>query len=244
MARSASLIRKLLPEFLAIVVGVVVALAADDWRETREERTDVRESLVLVLSDLRSDSTQLSNLVQTTRTWDQTSAWLINNWDRQDLERDSLEAGLFDYSAGYRLYLSRGAFEGLQDSNRLRLVDDDELRASLRRHYQVRLPRLETLYLDLRRYFLAVHESLVPYVRNVAGEDPESLYPPSESRVYLRRPWTEIAQDERLHNDIVWLGRFSGFIADPTIPDMVDETNSLMAEIRRYLRHSAAGPSA
>ena len=45
-----------LAEGFAIFAGVLLALVADDWRETRSDRREARESLAVVMADLESDS--------------------------------------------------------------------------------------------------------------------------------------------------------------------------------------------
>ena len=50
--------RRLATEFFIIFIGVLLALAADDYRETQSERREARQSLFLVLADLTADSTE------------------------------------------------------------------------------------------------------------------------------------------------------------------------------------------
>jgi len=48
--------RRSLAELIVIVVGVLMALAVDDWRQTGEERRIERQAYVQLLEDLRLDS--------------------------------------------------------------------------------------------------------------------------------------------------------------------------------------------
>jgi hypothetical protein len=54
-------VRRSLAEFTVIVIGVLVALGVDDWRQTGEERRIERQAYVQLLEDLRLDSTDLAN---------------------------------------------------------------------------------------------------------------------------------------------------------------------------------------
>ena len=53
LARTA---RRSLAELIVIVVGVLIALGVDDWRQTGEERRIERQAYVQLLEDLRLDS--------------------------------------------------------------------------------------------------------------------------------------------------------------------------------------------
>ena len=46
-------------ELIVIVVGVLIALAVDDWRQTVEEREIERQAYIQLLEDLRLDSLDL-----------------------------------------------------------------------------------------------------------------------------------------------------------------------------------------
>ena len=134
-SKAPSLLRRSLSEALAIFIAVAVALAADDWRETRSEREEAIESLVL--ADLQSDSVEFAEVEDEAGRQAAAAVWLIRNWDRQDNDLDSLETTLYAFSTGTRLQLSRAGFAGLQNANRLRLLESDSIRIGLQRYYQV-----------------------------------------------------------------------------------------------------------
>jgi hypothetical protein len=50
-----------LGEFLVIVIGVLMALAVDDWREQRESRTNERHLLSVMAGDLVQDSASIAH---------------------------------------------------------------------------------------------------------------------------------------------------------------------------------------
>ena len=55
-------------ELLIVVVGVLIALAADGWREEQHNRSLERQYIGALMSDLRSDTAALSAQLQATQT--------------------------------------------------------------------------------------------------------------------------------------------------------------------------------
>ncbi len=50
--------------------------------------------------------------------------WLMLGWDRSDLPSDSIARAFDILTEGETLNLNSVGFDGLRDSNRLRLIDD------------------------------------------------------------------------------------------------------------------------
>jgi hypothetical protein len=193
--------------------GVLLALVADDWRETRSEREEARESLGVVLSDLRADSLEFAELGAVSRHWTERASWLIHSWDRVDQSVDSVELALFSFSEGGSLQVSRAGFDGLQSANRIRLLESDSLRDQLLEYYQVdqvaTLARYETLVRRNER----LGELLAVHVRDPGGAAAGSMWPVEEQRVRLRHPWPEVATDHLLFQHLIKVGRGSDSLA-------------------------------
>jgi hypothetical protein len=201
-----------LGEALAIFSGVVLALAADDWRETRSEREEARGSLLVVLADLQADSVAFAEVGAVARRWAGVTSWLIENWDRSAHNVDSLETALYTFSDGGGLQLSRAGFDGLQSANRLRLLANDELRARLLQYYQVDQVATRARYETLVERNERLGVLLAPHVRDPGGIQPGSMWP-VEQRVHLRHAWTEIAADAVLYQHLIKVGRSSDYLA-------------------------------
>ena len=58
--RHARGLRRIVGEFSIVFLGVLLALAADGFRESRAESAEARASLELLLSDLAADSADFS----------------------------------------------------------------------------------------------------------------------------------------------------------------------------------------
>ncbi|NNF12070.1 MAG: hypothetical protein HKN72_02535 [Gemmatimonadetes bacterium] len=212
--KDGSVLGRLAAEALAIGLGVVLALAADDWRETRSDRREARESLGVVLEDLRADSSLFARAGRATARHTSAAAWILESWDRAAPPTDSIEEAFYAFSSGARVLMSRSAYDGLEASNHLRLLESDSVRAGLLDYYQERQGTLAT-YDDLFwTEGLELLDLLAPYVRNPGGRDRGSVWPPSADKVELRTDWGTIAADARLHHQIVVTGRYVDFLND------------------------------
>ena len=202
-------IKRHLGELLIVFVGVLLAFAADDFREARSERAEARQSLQLLLVDLAADSAGFARASE----WygDETTdiAWLVQNWHRDNVPIDSLEAGLYTFSNRWTLQLSASAYAGLESPNGLRLIPSSSLRQALLDFYRRRHPDIQRWDADTG----GLHRTLVvdylgTHVLNLPGAAPGSMWPPPEARVTLRTSWPELQSDAELHNVMVQLGRF------------------------------------
>jgi hypothetical protein len=219
-------------EFTIIFVGVVLALAADDLRETRSEAEEAEESLALVYADLVADSVEFAVVGGSARRHMEAAAWLVERWEDPGTDPDSAEMALSAFQTGRALQLNSSAYEGLRSSNRLRLIRSDSVRAAILQYYQFRqvairefnegrLGRIETL----------LYEALPPHVRYLGGEDEGKMLPLQGSGMTLRTSFGEVTSDPFVQSEIVWTGRFSDFMCQ-ILQEGEQEASSLMSLIR------------
>ena len=223
-------------EGFAIFAGVLLALVADDWRETRSERREAGESLAVVMADLESDSAEYVKVETTARRWTAMAAWLLDDWDGAGRDRDSLEVALYTFSDGESLQLSRAGFDGLESANRLRLLRNDSLRTALLEYYQVAQRERQFRYETVVENNSRLSAALVPHVIHPAGAEPGSVWPPRERSLRLRRPWSAVAADPELHYAVVRLGRSVDYLAD-----LMDTGDSLSSALRSAIARELAG---
>jgi len=140
--------QRLIAEFLVIVVGVLVALGVDSWRESVSERQLGLEHLENLVSDLSADSVILATmgdgLVQKRQ-----SLAVLRSVAAGDLEvsSDSI-AVLLDPSAvyGWRIPAARSAaYEEIMSTAGLRLIEDRVLRGRVVAYYENYEHQLERL---------------------------------------------------------------------------------------------------
>jgi hypothetical protein len=135
--RRRGLIGRLTGELLVIVIGVLIALAADRWNQTRSESVTAAEYLVRVGEDIRSDSATIERFLARSEVY--------------GAARDSLMAALsgtleLDGNPG-RLLLAAAprfalspviAWEELNNTGSLGFVKNDDLRRVLSIYYAAR----------------------------------------------------------------------------------------------------------
>ena len=224
---------RLLGEAVAIFAGVVVALAADDWRETQGARQEAHESLQLVVVDLRADSTQFAGFQRTLERHAAAAAWLIEGWDRQDHSADSVAAAFTEFITGGLLNFNRSAFEGLRDTNRLRLIKNEEVRFGITRYYQRTQVTLSDYWdLALEGVF-KTNEAAAPYFRQPVGVQSGNLWPASSDGLSLRRSWGEVRADADLASLVYAHGYLVGFLAT-YLGEVQEEIGTLITQVTEH----------
>jgi hypothetical protein len=192
-----------LGEFAIIVIGVLVALAAENWLQDREDGERARAAIVLLLEDLRADSTSLSQALAPGARRDTLAAQLFSD---PDLSGDSalmLLRALFN-SANY--LPTRSTFESLLQSDGVRHIGDTELQVALVRYYQETQANVSVWnqwYLD--QYFLFI-ERLSRHISPSPASLEEALQVRTAQPLELRTPWPEVRDDNELMTQI-WYAR-------------------------------------
>lgn len=189
-------------------VGVLLALAADDIRETRSEAAEARQSLGLLLEDLAADSASFAETAKAHRdeaTW---IAWLIENWARSELPADSLGQAFWVLGTTSSINMSRSAYSGLESANRLRLLKPASLQHLIRGYYQDLQPGVERFQAETRTLERQVgREHLGQYVVGQPGAVRGTMWPVADESTEFRATWAEIQTDVELHYLLVTLGR-------------------------------------
>lgn len=134
---------RLIGEFLVIVLGVLIALAADRWNQERSETVTAEDYLVRVSEEIRSDSVTIER-------------WFAAS-DRGRAAGDSLKAamlGTLELDGVRRPVLTAGpalrfppivAWEELNNTGALRYIRDADLRRALSTYYASRVEAEQVL---------------------------------------------------------------------------------------------------
>mgnify|MGYP001794202781 CR=1 FL=1 len=124
-------------EFLIIVFGIIAAFQVDTWKESYDNDKLLTEYLTDIEVGLQKDSLfyelAVKYFAQIEQEIDTTKYFLVQ------LENTLPPAGqksLWDISDWYRLYISSAAFSDMNNSGRLNLIDNKELRYNLIAYYQ------------------------------------------------------------------------------------------------------------
>ena len=124
-------------EFLIVVLGIVVAFQLDSWKERQDELKLVNEYLADIRVGLETDAAfyQRSTVHFDSITSDinRTRAYLEQG--QLHLPKDG-QLALRNFTDWYRTYISNTAFEDLNNSGRLNLIENKQLRYQLIAYYQ------------------------------------------------------------------------------------------------------------
>lgn len=129
--------------FVVIVTGVLVALAADGWNQSRQDRVLEKEYLGSLMSDLLEDSVGLAAQIDTTETLEGRASQVLehitgnspsDSWP-EDLGPEAEWSLTSVYGPSAQLRPSSSTFEELESTGNLRLIRNRDLRRALYRYY-------------------------------------------------------------------------------------------------------------
>jgi hypothetical protein len=135
-------VRELLVEIIIIVFAVSISIWLHNWSEHRHEQKEVKEFLLGLKEDLRSDLTEISNdsisYVQTD--------WIMNQIVRNPygsiLNRDTLRLGISRVLNETRFNPNIGRYDGFKSAGKLGLIDLPKLQNTILDLYQEDIPNL------------------------------------------------------------------------------------------------------
>ena len=227
-------VRGMLRELAIVFLGVLLALAAENYREQLSERRQVEESLAVMITDLRADSLALARVGRFFRSRTAEIAWLLENRDRTP-PTDSVETVLYSvYSTRQTWEFRQAGYAQMQSSGHLGTIRPDSLRDAVLRYYQGRQPSLKRWSDDLDEMMFRAMTEAAPHLLNPVGAEAGTLWPPAEERVRLRTSWEAFASDGEAEMFILQSGRVMDFLAG-TFANGEAATGQLMAMIREEI---------
>ena len=124
-------------ELFIVVLGVLIALWADGWRQRREDRALEREYLERLADDLRLDTAAVANIMMLTESRAQYGQRVLSAFDtgsRSGSASDFVRALEYANYFSYPSY-SRTAIEDLMSTGNLRLIQSTDVKEVLSRYY-------------------------------------------------------------------------------------------------------------
>jgi len=181
-------------EFVVIVIGVFVALAADRWQQTASERESERSYLERLRTEIAADTARMKQLVARSEQKRVALAYIeaaIARRPPADSLRD-LAANMREASYYMEQDFRTTAFDELQSTGRLMLLSDAEVRAAVVAYHEF-----------IERY--------LPRIDRRRGEYPELLarYIPPSARVSVT------SQEHDPAKEPTWA---FALLADPRLP--------------------------
>jgi len=133
MSGKAQVGRRIVAEFLLIVIGVLVAFQVEGMRDARDLRSRADAQLDALLVDLQENREQLQALVQGQERVVEAGRVLVrvSNGNEPVQSVDSMVSVINRAAQFYRLEPVTGAYDALVASGDLRLIRNDSLRSGL-----------------------------------------------------------------------------------------------------------------
>jgi hypothetical protein len=157
-------------EFIVIVLGVLSALAVDQWREERALKEQRKHVLASLLTDLREDQADYSHFVKYTQWRAGASAYLdkLAKGIPAELPAGFQNAGeaLRFIALPTRLQTTRSAIEEIASTGGRAAITDNELRTRILQYYALATDRSAiNEYVDphMQRYQIALEQLGVSY---------------------------------------------------------------------------------
>jgi hypothetical protein len=236
MSRTPPSAGRLAAEFTVIVIGVLVALAADGWYSDLQERDAVRQSLIGIERELVEDSAGLAR--ESARASRQIAAaeriiQLVSDETASPASLDELSDLLDEVSRSGPLVLTGGSYESLKTSRGLDVIEDAELRGLLIRYYdgaylvirEIRRVAVENVVIG--DFYQVLHRHTMPWIeRNspvFGGED--------RPRVRLVRPMADVLADRELMSGVARVSQFVWYYQQ--VLDAATEGNAELLELVR-----------
>ena len=223
-------------EFLIIVVGVSVSLAAERWRQGNEDRETERALLSGLQTDLESEAQDLANLATRARTWDRTAQWVNLNEDRSDAPPDSVASimQLFGRISFYQPV--RAAYTEGISSGGLSLILEDSLRAAVVNYYEVRQPYMVQFYNLVFDNWRGFYDASAPYLNWGIQPSDTTMFAAIQERnpPELRESWTTISSDAAFMGHVDIIGMLGGN-ASVRIDQVLAANQALREQIQAQL---------
>ena len=186
-------------ELTLIVVGVMIALAADGWKDDRADAARARDLTRLLIEDLRGDADDLAQLQAGGLSRDSAIAILMVDYDRGGLPADSVGTLLSRLNGSAMEYTARrSAYDALIQTDGLRLVATPEVRASLLDYYQRKQREVERVYGNYIGRSQEFQDVAIPLVQLRPSDVSQGLGSWTRWERTLAQPWSTIVQSTEL----------------------------------------------
>ena len=223
-------------EFLIIVVGVSVSLAAERWRQGNEDRETERALLSGLQTDLESEAQVLANLATRARTWDRTAQWVNLNEDRSDAPPDSVATIMQSFGTITFYQPVRAAYTEGISSGGLSLILEDSLRAAVVNYYEVRQPYMVQFYNLVFDNWRGFYDASAPYLNWGIQPSDTTMFAAIQERnpPELRESWTTISSDAAFMGHVDIIGMLGGN-ASVRIDQVLAANQALREQIQAQL---------
>ena len=138
MIQTRSRLSRVVGEFLTIVLGVLVALAVDNWNVDRQEAALGRDYVERIAADIMADTLALQEALEGSPERVESGRELLGRLAGRETSDESsggLLLSLFDAQHRYELPVADWTFSEIEGNAELRLIRDRAVRGQVVRYY-------------------------------------------------------------------------------------------------------------
>jgi len=228
---------RVLGELSLIFIGVLLALAADDWRERQQQAESGRAALRAMLADLAADSAALVGVVSSYAADDTSGARLLANLSNERFPSDSVEAYLAPFYQGTPYAPSRAGFTIAVQTGALQFIDNEELRLQLVSYFEQSNAVFSQNFEEVLEEVAQLHELLKPYLRIAIPSSVVAAWPPPERARRVQAPWNVLRTDNALTVQLLEYAAYAGYFA-AVAQGRLNENQALQRAIKAELETS------
>lgn len=213
MARDRSAVPRVAGELLLIFVGVLLALAADDWREKRDQAARGRAVLRAIEADLPAERALLQRLAESYAQDAESAAALLANAGNAEFSIDSVATAVAAFYLGSEYAPSDASFTTAVQTGSLGFIENESLRVSLVDYFDQSGSVFQANFQELLLEVSALHDLLNQYLRpDVTAGD--SLWPAPPQPRQLDAPWDALRGDNELMMQVLDFGIYAAYLVD------------------------------
>ena len=204
MKTSRKSIYAVLGQLLLVFVGVVLALAADDWRQSQQDLEEGRAVLESILQDLQADSTMLSRIIEPMAALENAGRLVLSNSDKPDFPADAVEQALDRLFLGAPYVATDAAFRTAVSTGRIDLIPSRSLQNLVVSYFESSQGQIIAFHAERVLHSLELIDMLGPHLR--PSNDVAGTYK-------LDSSWEHIRSDNSLLMKISQVVDWSSFLA-------------------------------
>ena len=124
-------------EFSIILLGVLAALAVDNWNSDRKDRVLEREYLLSLLGDLRLDNESIDYAMQSTEIYAQSGLAVLKSIKEESIDLPPAEFAKAVSRSGFLVFPthSRRTISDLMSTGNLRIIESEDVRTGIADYY-------------------------------------------------------------------------------------------------------------
>jgi len=118
-------------EILLVVVGILLALSINNWNEVRKDKILEQNYLFKIHEEFKNNKVQFDHIISIHRQSYKSSNWIIENYNKPDINIDTLRKHLLAFRYSYTYNPSKSSIDAVINSGKLGVIRDNKLSSKL-----------------------------------------------------------------------------------------------------------------